>query len=232
MPQYEGLSSLVPPSVHLNTTVLESEALGDRHCEGSQKSCPFSFISEFEGVDSSDPHDEGEAVLVVGQLFVLMSAKVDQTISPGQHHKQRGRLGLDHSGDTGAGGTCVCVTVRGVLLTRFKHKGERLVSSVAGSHLAALKPKAMRWTYSSSLTSQASAVAGRSTTPQRVRHFPGGSCSLSTAFVNTNSLCAFLSQKYNVHSLSHGIRFPPSETCSLSIDFRTTSLSAARLGIT
>lgn len=87
-------------------------------------------------------------------------------------------------GILGQRGICVSVPVIHVFLIRSKHEGERLVNSVARSHLAALKPTAMRWTYSSSLMSQGSAVAGRSTTPRRVRHFfPRGYYSLSTPFV-------------------------------------------------
>lgn len=82
---------------------------------------------------------------------------------------------------------CVSVPVMHVFLIRSKHQGERLVNSVARSHLAALKPTAMRSTYSSSPMSQGTAVAGRSTTPRRVRcFFSRGYCSLSMPFVNTN----------------------------------------------
>lgn len=61
---------------------------------------------------------------------------------------------------------------------------------------------------------------------------PEGYYSPSAAFVNTRILCPILHQKYGAHGLSRRISLPSSETCSLSINFRTISLSAARLGIT
>lgn len=126
----------------------------------------------------------------------------------------------------------VSIPVIHVFLIRSKPEGERLVNSVAGNHLASLKPTAMRWTYSSSPMTQGSAVAGRSTIPQRVRDFsPRGYYSLLTLFANPSLICPTVSQKCGAHSLSHGISLPSSETCSLCTNFRTMLLSAARLGM-
>lgn len=159
---------------------------------------PFDLISGFEGVNSSDSHDKGEAELVVGQPFVLIcqcrhqQRRVSQpalfTIIGTVANLVRIEIGV-----LGQRGMCVSVPVIHVFLIRSKHEGERSVNSVARSHLAALKPTAMRWTYSSSPMSQGSAVAGRSTTPRRVRHFfPRGYYSLPTPFANTSLLCPFL----------------------------------------
>ena len=159
---------------------------------------PFDLISGFEGVDGSDSCDKGEAELVVGQCFALICLC---------RHRQRwvrqpapftivgtvANLVQVEMGILGQTGMRVSVPVMHVFLIRSKYEGERSVNSVASSHLAALKPTAMRWTYSSSLMSQGSAVAGRSATPRRVRRlFPRGYCSLSAPFLNTSLLCPVL----------------------------------------
>lgn len=159
---------------------------------------PFDLISGFEGVDSSDSNDNGEAELAVGQPFVLISQCRHQQRRVGQPALftitgTMANLAWIEIGILGQRGMCVSVSVIHVFLIRSKHEGERLVNSAARSHLAALKPIAMRWTYSSSPMNQGSAVAGRSTTPRRVRHFfPRGYYSLSTPFVNTILLCPIL----------------------------------------
>lgn len=109
---------------------------------------------------------------MVGQSFVLISADInkdgsDRQPCPPPRALWQTWFGLRERNQSE--GVYVSVPVIHVFITRSKHKGERLANSVARSHLATLKPKAMRWTYSSSPTSQGSAVAGRSTTPQRVR---------------------------------------------------------------
>lgn len=182
------------------TIVLRSGALGHKPLSGAKKIIllsvlsTFDLISGFKGIDGSDSHGKG-GELVVCQPFVLICQCRNQQKWVRQPALFTiigtvASLVWIEIGILRQRCMCVSVPVTPVFPIRSKHMGERLVNSVARSHLAALKPTAMRWTSSSSPMSQGSAVAGRFTTPRRVRYFlRRGYYSPSTPFINTNSLC-------------------------------------------